>query len=72
MRETIEGLSEGQRAYEARRAAKAGMTLEQWLAHKAKQKTEAADPAAGGKGGAKATTKPGLVSRLLGRFGGKG
>jgi hypothetical protein len=27
-------LTEGQRAYEARRAAKAGMTLEKWLAEK--------------------------------------
>lgn len=69
MRETIEGLTEGQRAYEARRAAKAGMTLEQWLAHKAKQRiVAAAEPA----GAAKAPAKAGLVSRLLGRLGGKG
>jgi hypothetical protein len=59
-------LSEGQRAYEAKRAAKAGMSLERWLASKEKQeraetrallKTEAA----------KKTKKPGLFSRLLER-----
>jgi len=69
VRETIEGLSEGQRAYEARRAAKAGMSLEKWLAHKAKQRSEAA---AEPSGAAKPVVKPGLMSRLLGRFGGKG
>jgi len=69
VRETIENLSDGQRAYEARRAAKAGMTLEQWLAHKAKQRTAAAAEAAGTP---KAPATPGLMSRLLGRFGGKG
>ena len=47
-------LTEGQRAYEAKRAAKAGMSLDKWLASKerqlqaetrAKQKaTEAAKP----------------------------
>jgi len=30
-------LTEGQRAYEARRAAKAGMSLDKWLAEKDKQ-----------------------------------
>ncbi|MFN8927465.1 MAG: hypothetical protein ACK5WM_18170 [Rhodospirillales bacterium] len=69
MRETIENLSDGQRASEARRAAKAGMTLEQWLAHKAKQRTVAA--AAEASGTAKAPATPGLMSRLLGRLGGK-
>ena len=33
-------LSEGQRAYEARRAAKAGMSLEKWLAAKERQQRE--------------------------------
>jgi hypothetical protein len=70
VRETIENLSDGQRAYEARRAAKAGMTLEQWLAHKAKQRT-AAVAAAEASGTPKAPATPGLMSRLLGRLGGK-
>lgn len=60
-------LTEGQRAYEAKRAAKAGMSLDKWLASKerqlqaevrAKQKaTEATNP----------PKKPGLLSRLLER-----
>lgn len=60
-------LTEGQRAYEAKRAAKAGMSLDKWLASKerqlqaevrAKQKaTEATKP----------PKKPGLLSRLLER-----
>ena len=40
-------LTEGQRAYEARRAAKAGMTLEKWLVEKDKRaKQDAARKAA--------------------------
>ena len=31
-------LSEGQRAYEAKRAAKAGMSLEKWLASKERER----------------------------------
>ena len=39
-------LTEGQRAYEARRAAKAGMSLEKWLAEKDRRaKIEAEDAA---------------------------
>lgn len=59
-------LTDGQRAYEAKRAAKAGMTLEAWLRDKEKRaKAEAAEAA-------KATTpevpkKPGFFSRLLER-----
>jgi hypothetical protein len=59
-------LSEGQRAYEAKRAAKAGMSLERWLEHKQKaQETEArtrekaAQPAK--------PKKQGLFSRLIER-----
>ncbi len=56
-----QGLSPGQRTYEARRAAKAGMSLDKWLAHKARedalatkaaaQATKAAKPAKAGKQG---------------------
>ena len=49
---TPEDLSEGQRAYEAKRAAKAGMSLEKWLASKQRQqeaearaREKAAEPA---------------------------
>jgi uncharacterized protein (DUF934 family) len=39
-------LTEGQRAYEARRAAKAGMSLDKWLAEKEKRaRAEAAEAA---------------------------
>ena len=63
---TPKTLSEGQRAYEAKRAAKAGMSLDKWLTSKqrqqeaearAKQKTAAPKPA----------KKPGLFARLLER-----
>ena len=58
-------LTEGQRAYEAKRAAKAGLSLEKWLAQKEKRAreeavvTRAADPIP--------TKKPGFFARLLER-----
>jgi hypothetical protein len=59
-------LSDGQRAYEAKRAAKAGMSLEKWLAHKEKQATAAARAAAKSAAEAKKPPKkPGLLSRLI-------
>ena len=59
-------LSEGQRAYEARRAAKAGMSLEKWLT--AKEKDARAKAAAEQKSAAPAPAKkPGFVARLLER-----
>ena len=64
-------LTEGQRAYEAKRAAKAGMTLEKWLAAKEKDaKTEAA-AAAKAKlkaiEAAKPRKAPGFFARLIER-----
>ncbi len=62
-------MSEGQRAYEARRAAKAGMSLEKWLERKEKEaqaeraaamQARKAEPAATAK-------KPGFLARLLER-----
>lgn len=61
-------LTEGQRAYEARRAAKAGMTLEKWLAEKEKRaKAEAAEAAKEAELAAKATQpeKKSWLGRLL-------
>ena len=52
-------MSAGQKAYEAKRAAKKGHSLDKHLAEKAKQ---AAPPPS-----AKAAKKPGLLSRLLDR-----
>jgi hypothetical protein len=67
----VRPLTEGQRAYEAKRAAKAGMSLEKWLDLKAK------DAAAEAKAKAKAAEKareaskpakpPGFFGRLLER-----
>ncbi|HET7884057.1 MAG TPA: hypothetical protein VFL55_24435 [Acetobacteraceae bacterium] len=64
---TSKTLSDGQRAYEAKRAQKAGMSLEKWLASKqraqeaeARAKVKAAEPP-------KAVKKPGLFARLLER-----
>ncbi|MDE2006073.1 MAG: hypothetical protein KGI51_05845 [Rhodospirillales bacterium] len=61
-------LSEGQRAYEARRAAKAGMSLEKWLAAKARTQEQAAraerDAAAAAS---RPPRKPGFIARLIER-----
>lgn len=60
-------LTDGQRAYEARRAARAGVSLDKWLETKQRQqeaearaKQRAAEPARPAK-------KPGLLSRLIER-----
>lgn len=60
-------LTEGQRAYEAKRAAKAGMSLDAWMRDKEKRaKAEAADAAKSAAAEAPAK-KPGFFSRLLER-----
>lgn len=59
-------LSPGQRAYEERRAKKAGMSLEKWLARKEKERAaeaEKAQKAAAVK--PEAPKKPGFFQRLL-------
>jgi hypothetical protein len=63
----IKPLTESQRTYEAKRAAKAGMSLDKWLARKekdrvteARAKVEAAKPAEPPK-------KPGFFGRLMER-----
>ncbi len=63
---TSKTLSEGQRAYEAKRAAKAGMSLEKWLASKQRQQ-EAEARARAKAEPAKTAKKPGLFARLLER-----
>lgn len=40
-RDPTAGMTEAQKAYEAKRAAKAGMSLEKWLAQKEKSTREA-------------------------------
>ena len=62
-------MTEAQRAYEAKRAAKAGLSLERWLERKEKTAAEERGSAAATKprpspgGGAKG--KPGFFARLL-------
>lgn len=69
MARTERTLTEGQRAYEAKRAAKAGMSLDRWLAEKdrrqqeaerARRKAEAAERP-------KPAKKPGFFARLIER-----
>ena len=60
-------LTEGQRAYEARRAAKAGMSLDKWLDTKERrQQAETRAPAKSAEA-ARPPKKPGFFSRLLER-----
>ena len=59
-------MTEGQKAYEAKRAAKAGMSLDKWLAQKERERE--AEEKARAKELAKAAEppkKPGFFSRLL-------
>jgi len=59
-------LTEGQKTYEAKRAAKAGMTLDAWLRDKDKRaRAEAAEVAKVVV--TEAPKKPGFFSRLLER-----
>lgn len=59
-------LTEGQRTYEARRATKAGMSLEKWL--DVKEKDRQAELRAERKAEeVKPVKKPGLIGRLLER-----
>jgi len=60
-------LTEGQRAYEAKRAAKAGMSLEKWLDSKERRQQAEARTQAKATETTKPPTKPGFFSRLLER-----
>lgn len=65
---TPKTLTEGQRSYEAKRAAKAGMSLEKWLSSKQRQQeAEAKSKAKIAEAAAKPAKKPGLLARLLER-----
>jgi capsid protein len=59
-------MTDGQRVYEAKRAAKAGMSLDKWLAQKAREAQ--AEQRAREKAASEAAAppkKPGFFSRLL-------
>jgi hypothetical protein len=60
-------LSEGQRAYEAKRAAKAGMSLEKWLDSKQRQQEAEARAKEKSAAAAKPPKRPGFFGRLLER-----
>jgi hypothetical protein len=68
MPDTTKNLTAGQRAYEAKRAAKAGVSLEKWLADKQKQADALArEQAKEAKTAAKQAKPPGFFARLLDR-----
>ncbi|MDB5380048.1 MAG: hypothetical protein JWR00_4494 [Rubritepida sp.] len=60
-------LTEGQRSYEAKRAAKAGMSLEAWLRDKEKRAKEEAAAAAKVAEAEAPAKKPGFITRLMDR-----
>ena len=64
---TPKTLSEGKRAYEAKRAAKAGMSLDKWLASKQRQQEAEARAREKAAEPVKTPKKPGLFARLLER-----
>ncbi len=65
--DAAKSLTDGQRAYEAKRAAKVGMSLDRWLA--SKQRAQEAETREREKAAeqAKPAKPPGLLSRLLDR-----
>jgi hypothetical protein len=65
--QTTKTLTEGQRAYEAKRAAKAGMSLDKWLASKQRQQETETRARLKAAEAAKPPKPPGLFSRLLER-----
>jgi len=66
---TAQAMTEAQRAYESRRAAKAGLSLEKWLAAKEKDREEerraAAQAGAARAAEAAPAKKPGFFQRLM-------
>jgi hypothetical protein len=60
-------MTEAQRAYEAKRASKAGMSLDKWLADKEKRAAAEAREEAAAPKAAAAAKKPGFFGRLLER-----
>ncbi len=60
-------MTEGQRAYEAKRAAKAGMSLDKWLASKEREREAETKARLKSVEAAKPPKPPGFFSRLLER-----
>jgi len=64
---TPKSLTEGQRAYESKRAAKAGMSLDKWLTSKQRQQEADAKAKLKAAEAAKPPKPPGFFGRLLER-----
>lgn len=60
-------MTEGQRAYEAKRAAKAGMSLDKWLAAKERERLEAEKAREKAAKPPPEPKKPGFFGRLMER-----
>ncbi|MBN8891782.1 MAG: hypothetical protein ABS99_04390 [Acetobacteraceae bacterium SCN 69-10] len=58
-------LTDAQRAYEAKRAAKAGVSLDKWLAQKARDRQQEEQARATAAKPPAPPKKPGLFARLL-------
>jgi hypothetical protein len=64
---TAKSLTEGQKAYETKRAAKAGMSLDKWLASKEREREAEAKAKQKAAEAAKPPKPPGFFGRLLER-----
>ena len=62
---TKQQMSDGQRAYEAKRAAKAGMSLEKWMASKERERVAEEKARADAAKPPPPPKKPGFFARLL-------
>ena len=71
-KDPMSGMTEAQKAYEAKRAAKAGMSLEKWMAQKGKAAREAAREAAKAAAPPPKPKRKGLIGRMLDRARGEG
>ena len=60
-------MTDGQRAYEEKRAAKAGLSLEKWLELKQREKREEARAREQAARAAEPPKRPGFFSRLIER-----
>ena len=60
-------MTDGQRAYEEKRAAKAGMSLDKWLDLKEREKRDEARAREKAAKAAEPPKKPGFFSRLIER-----
>ncbi len=60
-------MTDGQRAYEAKRAAKAGLSLDKWLDLKEREKRDEARAREKAAKAAEPPKKPGFFSRLIER-----